>query len=124
MDFSADFVFSPWQRRQGLAAVIERVQRYPIHHQRWRAIERQLLTELRHRAASTYGDPAKALKSAAQQAVFVHLNQPYRIAGDGYALDPHAVHQWDRQVRRAVNEAVVIDLLGADWRQSRHLKRG
>jgi hypothetical protein len=46
------FVFSPWQRRQGIAAIVEEALQYPIQAKHWETKRRALVTALKTYAES------------------------------------------------------------------------
>jgi hypothetical protein len=112
-----EFVFSPWQERQGLPAIITRVLRYPIHRIRWEKIGDRLQQALNDRAEQHQQSPATERRLATRAALTLALPELPPIAFDGYDLAADSLETWTRELRRIVNKEVTQDLLESDGRQ-------
>ncbi len=118
----SQWVFSPWQQRQGLPAIIEQLLRYPIHNKRWKSLKRQLRTALENHATAEGVSPAEAIQLIATNAIWLVTHERKKRSLPTVALTGHDVvldswQAWCRALRRQVNEEATQDLLGKDWRQ-------
>jgi hypothetical protein len=117
----SEFVFSPWQRRQGVATIVESALRYPFQRRRWRELRHRFTAALLERADGLQCDETQALSLASWAAFSLALpecpRQPLTFVGD--ELAPSSLDAWARSLRTGINRLATEDLLGIDWRPRR-----
>jgi hypothetical protein len=120
-----EWVFSPWQRRQGLDVIIEKVLVRPILPARWYPNKDRFTEALSHRAETLNAPLPHAVKAVADANLWqVSYPDLPRIALDAYGEPlPGALDAWAHELRTQVNELVTVDLLGPAWRPRRTTPR-
>jgi hypothetical protein len=119
MDDFPEFVFSPWQRRQGIAERIERLLRYPIHRARWyRHGHAERFINALHERYPTPNRPLRLLiRPIAHTAILLAFKRHLPpITFEGTDIESRSLERWTHQLRRLVNTEATEDLLGPDWR--------
>jgi hypothetical protein len=115
-------VFSQGQWVQGLAGTVLRTLRYPIQPKRWRRNGHadRFIRALRERAPTQapHVPLSRLIREVSRTALTIILPRMPQVAVRGFDLEPASWDQWQRTIRRLINEEVTRDLLGNDWRSS------
>jgi hypothetical protein len=114
----AEWVFGRWQRRQGLAAIVETAFRFPIQNKRWNARKRAFRAALREYAESSgistkdddWYDQARSLLG--QDMFSLVLPMMPRIKLDGMDIDEASLQEWAHTLRRLMNREATEELIG------------
>jgi hypothetical protein len=121
----AEWVFGRWQRRQGIAAIVEKVFDYPFHQKRLkhngkltstgRKIVKALMEYAELNGISTErGDWfLQATRLVAEDMFSVVLPLLPGLRLDGMDADPSSLEEWARTLRRLMNREATEELLGA-----------
>lgn len=103
-----------------LQPLIDELLRWPIHKKRWYAYESDILKALKERALSQGTNPKYELRRAARTAISLTLSGfsvPTRLFDPNETDAPLASAFVRKKVRKDVNNFVIVDLLGLNYRR-------